>query len=1032
MAAPLRIFLSYELNDAELAQALKKQLAAAFPGRSLIYWERAAPVDPVHGADRFLERASLAIILWSVDYSASGESLLDKERIKKWERERRPFLPVLVAYMRSATLPPDLLAFEVAPASDEPVVQTGVDRDRQLFRVAQAAAVLVQTAPGGSSAALENPVYEPPYTIEDARERLAPLTRRQNLTPLFHFLKSIVYDARVRKHVFELEDAYTEAYQRARLEKAFDLLIHTVDGLRAELRHLIATLEEVELVGPWRGAFARFERGGTPLFTLYYPSDEIVVPATLDSEGDLESGKAADFRRLLLLSQDALALGNFAQAHAYAEQVRTGLEAESAQLYEFLLVSYVHLEKPDVIVRDALHGTGHLFNHVVLYAGRLREYQAEGKCPSRTAAHNLRAVAEDLSDYLWTEYDALPNDHVLDTGKRAEEVADARTPVEKCLHTAQTIYRAIDPYQGFLKTLVLELAGGGKIDWIDRVELSPFALPSGRGHLFGEGFRFASRGEFDVESTIVEILEMLDEAEPARTPGELQLPGQTVAEPGDAERSALFYQLREDLYYSLLAKRKALSQQLAWEQRRLRHYSDERLAVIRYVHACLLGYRIFGDQGNDHDKEQSFLRLAIEYLLPNLIRPDAPGGSAVTYDFPRDLRWFDLDESGAVYTHGDVQPYRFDAYGLLQTVVNLLGGAPTWLHVHPNINASIYQQYAADTQAGYALLRQALSYTDFRRIDDLKARRGVIECLNRWVICYRAFPEHGQTFLEESIRELVGDGLLLWMHFNPYELVPHADSLTLGYDSVRQLRALSKLTTRLTEVDIQHRLAENLFARHIQPTYARVPAGDETQRTILVSLLIQTLNGYREYPQPVYLDFVFQELTEETKLRWITVDLYGTWQPYASSSQLAFDPVEVILQLNRISPERYKLYDIRRTIANRRFADLQAEYRREISDLRTENGRYERAVAIDIIRRLKGLYQFFPDTSFLELPIRELSGNGNIRWNERFLGVFPTTTNHYESNYYEFDYKVELAIIKELLRTQHERLERVMRETGYI
>lgn len=1004
MSSPVRVLLSYHPADAELTAAFKKQLTAALGGRVPVFWEKQTEGGDPQAADRFLEKAHLAVIVFSSDYAVSGEDLMEKERIKRWELERRPTLPVLVLYARMAEMPADLLALTVAPGPGQPVVTPGIDRDRQLHRAALMATELLATASGAQPAA----DYEPPLTIADVRERLSPLLRRLNLSPVFAFLKSIVYDARVKKAVFELEDAFVETYQKARLEKDFEVLQVQVGQIREDLQFQIDQLQETELAPRWRSAFYKVERDAVPQFILFNPVEDIALPETLYKKNDVEAATDAlnlpqqqEFRRLLLLAQDAMAVGAYPRAHAFAEQVRSQIDPLSAQLYEMLLVSYLHQETPKRIVHDALYGNGRLLNHVVMFAGRLREFQQSGKCPSKTALYNLQAVAEELSDALFVEYDAIRQDYVLHTGKRAEETGEHRPVLEKCLHTAQTVYRAVHPYQGFLKTLVVELCGGGKCAWIERVEVP------GMGPL-----RFASRPEFDVESTILEILQMLSDAVP-------NLP--------DAYEK-LFFQLREDVYFNLLAKRNALDKQLEWEKRRLRHYSNERQAVIHYLYACLLGFRIFKDQGND-PYEQSFLRLALEYLLPQLL---ITAGEAPPYQYPEDLRWFELDHAGEVQNLPELKSHHFDALAVVEKIARDMGGSAAWLQVHPNVKTVIYQQYIQDTNAAYELIRRGRQHTDFRRMDDLEARRRAIDCLRRWEICYLADPPQGQAYLDLCLHELAGDSLLTWFQFNPTELITHPDSTALGYNAKAQVKKLTNLSLHTTEPEIQRQVAENLFLKEIKPAYARLKRGDESQRAQAVSLLLQALNCYREHPQQIYLELVYGELVDEHKFRWIDVDEQGAWKSWPFQSPYPFDPLLVLEELCKIRSERFKLYESRGVIAQRRFADLRDRYRTEISEVRPENGREERAVAIEIIRKLKGLYMFYPEKSFLDIPMRELSDHGYIRWNEYFLGFIPTNTNHYENTYYQFDYKVELADVKTLLREQYNWLEKVMRETGYV
>jgi hypothetical protein len=236
------------------------------------------------------------------------------------------------------------------------------------------------------------------------------------------------------------------------------------------------------------------------------------------------------------------------------------------------------------------------------------------------------------------------------------------------------------------------------------------------------------------------------------------------------------------------------------------------------------------------------------------------------------------------------------------------------------------------------------------------------------------------------------------------------------------------LSTRYTEPDLRQIIAEHLYQKRILPLWNDLPPGQEGQRPLAMRLLREVLSGYQLYLDLRYLDFVFSELTEESKFSWINIGDNGLWKPFQEGA--ALDPIGVLLQLRTAHPERYRLLEVRRRIAEHRRADQLARYFHEISEFRQENRRPERAIAIDIIRKLKGIFKFFPAEEFLELPILELSGSGRIRWHAQFLGIFPTRENHFENQFYGFDYRRELAEFRMYHDTRSTWMEQALRETG--
>ncbi len=637
-----------------------------------------------------------------------------------------------------------------------------------------------------------------------------------------------------------------------------------------------------------------------------------------------------------------------------------------------------------------------MLNYVTLYSGRLRRYQEEGKCPTGTGAYNRRVAAEILSDGMRNVYDAWPNDHVLDTGRRAETAAPNRDAARRFIEAAQLVYRAIYPMRGGLRILVNELCGGGKFNWVSRISFAD------------DEIRFFSNEQFDLESQIAELLELIaavDEGYPEKQRAQSEL-------------------LRENLYFSLLAKRQLLARQAAEERRKRRTFTDVHLSVIHFVYACLMGHRVFGE-GISGGKEQSFLRLAVEYLLPNLvISPDADAAGL-------QLRWFDLDAQGNITAHPDCVRYQFDARAIVEKIVRDFSGRAGWLQVQPNLKEEVFNQYVADTEAEYQEVKTGLSWTDFRRMHDFEARRRLVRCLQRWEICHNAYPESSQRFLDRIVDELVGDGLMSWLYLDPFTLRTLPESLAFGFDAQEKLFAFRTKMLSRSEPELGQSLAGNIFRKNILPAYERVKKGEETQRPDVINLLWQALSTYKNLHQhPDYLDFVWNELTEEHKFSWLNVTEQGEWmlQPFLSTTP-PFDPLHILDQLQREDRARYSPTEARARIADRRFRDLETLYFREISEYKYENRIEERRLAIEIIRKIKGLFRFFPRPEFLELPIRELSGHGRIRWQSRLLGVFALPENYYENQYFNFDYRRELSEFKGYRDTAFQWMEHMMRQT---
>jgi hypothetical protein len=280
-----------------------------------------------------------------------------------------------------------------------------------------------------------------------------------------------------------------------------------------------------------------------------------------------------------------------------------------------------------------------------------------------------------------------------------------------------------------------------------------------------------------------------------------------------------------------------------------------------------------------------------------------------------------------------------------------------------------------------------------------------------------------------TLDELNGAGHFIWMYFNPDQLVAHPDSLALGFDAAQAYRQILELDLPWNKPEIEKITVRNIFQRLLEPQYAALPTGDRTRRPELTALLLQALRIYQTDPQTVYLDWVYRELTEEIKLQWIALDEAGNWLPLDLQSG-RLQPIELLEKIAGLEPQRYSLFETKRKIADKRYRELETLFLREISEFKHENGVPERQIAIGIFKRIKSLFRFFPDRRFLEIPLRELSGNGRIRWQAQFLGVFTVPENHFENLLVNFDYKAERAEFQMYRNAAAEWMEQMIRETS--
>lgn len=980
MADTSTIYLSYHENDNAVVKALVRHLNTLFPEGRVRYTDRnseAPDALTVENTQKRIEAADVVLLFGSASYFNKKETLLERDYAK-----RSPRAPLIVPLLaKSVPAFPGLEEYAVLPSDGIPLANDNVLNDIQCTLAARTIFNRVM---------LFADSYRPIPTAvrqildwEMGRARLYSYLAKNNLRAGLQLMRRLVKDPDLDKIVFEAIEEHQRLHRRTQQERLeFKEFWRQLKVLRSDMEHLVARLQAHNLRPDWQDvlereyfAFQTIEAPELDWLGLSTLADDIAIPETRlqsadTSEDLLTDAQKLEFKRLFILAQDAEAVGNHSKAYGFCEQIKNNIDAESAQLYEHLLLTYVQWETPDRIVREALQGQKRRLDFVILYAGRFQEYQQKNKCASETGYYNVAEVAAELVNALRRAYAALPNDYMIDTGLNAERYPDQRPQVLRCLDVALDIYNYLHPAEGFLELVFNELCGGGKYQWADFVSVR-------------EGqFSVINRNEFDLLSEIANVQKMLLDPEVRNA--------DDPVEQAKHRRVAHYNQrqvLRENLLLCLYRKRAALRAAIQEERRFFREFIDERASLIRFTYTCIIGYLVL-DEDEKPDKSD-FLNLALDELLR---QPEVP--------------WFTLGDNGQLIQHPEIERYAFPAFEIVEKIIHTHAGEAGWLQVHPQVKAEIFRKYAADTDAEYQRIVEGMQWTDFRRLDEIGARQRLIQCLRNWMVCYRAYPEQGQDFLVKCLHELTGTGLLIWMYFNPEKITTHPDSQALGFNAVAELAVLQTMA-HWTPDEVAMRVVESLYQKRILPAYNALPKGDENHRIDVISLLLQTLQAYKNHPNNAHLEWVYRELTDEVKFNWIVISDQGEWLPASFQTAWGFDPVEVLKQLALLDETRFGQYNTRKKLADKRFAALQAEYLREISEYRHENRLPERELAIRIFRNIKGIFKFFPDRKYLELPIRELSGNGRIRWQANFMGIFEVPENHHENLLLNFDYKSE-------------------------
>ncbi len=225
------------------------------------------------------------------------------------------------------------------------------------------------------------------------------------------------------------------------------------------------------------------------------PENQIALPKydiTIPAEVGKDSAVKREFRLQMQRAQNGIRAGSYEEAYSICIDIATKIEGDSAQLQEFLMISLFKKSTVVDIVKDYLEGQGILFSRLKLYAERLIKLDnlVPGTLPrtsklksSETGATNIRRICKLLIEevkkcYKRKEFDGRKFDYIA-----SKEKPEIREYYTKLIQLAMSIY-ALWPIPVFSDLLLLELAGGGYMDWLivdqnmnikdrDRLKFSP-------------------------------------------------------------------------------------------------------------------------------------------------------------------------------------------------------------------------------------------------------------------------------------------------------------------------------------------------------------------------------------------------------------------------------------------------------------------------------------------------------------------------------------------------------------------------------
>ena len=255
----------------------------------------------------------------------------------------------------------------------------------------------------------------------------------------------------------------------------------------ANIEKLINSLVETDLINNWKFEYIKFLRSykfnkhSKPKKTLISSLDIIQIPKFLKNDSDFQI-----YKRLMIQAQDAYLVGNYQRAYDLCLRVGNEVDPESAQLYEYLFVTYYYLIGPERIISEALvdfQSEVHL-KKLFVYASRFVRLQsvASEEMDTKVVRRGANKIAKEVDDIhsltgeenikeinselLLTLADKYSQ--ILDSFREGsvELTADEKKKIIQCILIAKNITEHIRVDAIFATTVINELAGGGKHQWI--------------------------------------------------------------------------------------------------------------------------------------------------------------------------------------------------------------------------------------------------------------------------------------------------------------------------------------------------------------------------------------------------------------------------------------------------------------------------------------------------------------------------------------------------------------------------------------
>ncbi|PHI21913.1 hypothetical protein CEQ90_01085 [Lewinellaceae bacterium SD302] len=829
---------------------------------------------------------------------------------------------------------------------------------------------------------------EAALTWPELKAKLLAIQENNGFLPACDLITQLVYDRVTRDALASLERDYDDFVWSLN-----DTLGEPVDwgrnyaSLNRRLATLIQDFDATGLKAGWEGKYREaiedFDfRSEGEVFALISRRGTVQVPAQIVTPEAQQS-----YKRLIYHYQDAFAVGDYTLAYDTLIKARYELEVESAQLYEYLLLSYFKKTGEKTIVQQIVNGRSmgepdHL-RHLLLYAGRSLEFQDSTNTESDrhplwphrltdhvysdTAEYNVRQISRGLLLRLCEAMAKLKFNY-LEEGLLAEENPLFRK-LTNLLRAVGRINRYLSGDILFAEQVIIELSGGHRNQWITVAE-------NGR-HLEDRYPNFPAR----------KLLRH------ARRFYAFSVDDQDEAEHRIAEDVAI--QLA-DKYESLVVQAKlGLGE---------RHERAQAMTV------CLNTFRAAALL---YPKDRLFFDTPLRELLN--------GESG--------LNWYQFTASGNLQQREELlSVHTFNVLDHLQYLITEKYGQESWELYYAELRKAQYERLIDENGD----LLDRINSQDYRVRDATPTSVSrAVEYLRNCETLYHVYGD--VQHLENGFQEIVGNNNFHWFEVGQTGLVAARPKNDPDFNAGLYLNRILRERPEITLVESNKVIAKNYFRLHIERRYRELLVSKEKYGSLkdeeaaeLADLLEAAAVLYTKvHHEPQYRDFVLTEFVEERLLRYLDVDDNELLE-HVDAIKAGVDVMFVLTAFREINDTDLRLdpmYLLTETVYNRK-VDMDRYYEREFHRLRRHNYLDEdRLRMIELIDRYYRLSQLVNDRNLLEIPYKEYVLNrGKVRWGwslipsigfQRPIGFFQHWRN---GNIPDFSFRLQRAVIKRAYR----------------